>query len=89
MLDKPTFEIIGAACWASALVNGDFSGLSEEERAALEHWLAIELNGNRGRILDVKRDAAGEPEDPHFTWNFDLFTHTGIHGGDVLTFIAA
>ena len=31
--------------WASALINGDYSGLAEEEAAALEAWLEDEKPG--------------------------------------------
>jgi len=38
------------AHWASALVNGDESGLSDEESEALEAWLTHE---NAGSCFDV------------------------------------
>lgn len=85
------FELIGAACWASALINGDYSGLDESETAALNQWLAIELNGDRRRVLDIKRavDAVdNESEDPWFSWSFGLFTHSDTRGGELLTYIA-
>lgn len=89
MTNKPEpFEIIGAAAWASALVNGDYSGLNAEETAALQHWLEVELSPTQ-RVLDVKRDTDGDAEDPWFSWSFYMYTHTEYRGGELLTYIAA
>ena len=40
------YVAIGAACWASYLINGDASGLSEEERALADAWCERELGPN-------------------------------------------
>lgn len=70
--------IDGAECWASYLINGDCSGLTEEERAACDNWLAIELAEGE-TIVDCA-------DEGRFTWSYDLHTHTGIKGGNVLAY---
>lgn len=35
-------EIVAPTAWASALVNGDLSGLEDREVEALENWLYVE-----------------------------------------------
>jgi hypothetical protein len=70
-------KITGAACWASYLINGDASGLTDREVTLANHWLAT------NEVLDVV-DCDAEP---HFTWNYDL--HTGdvmARGGNVLEY---
>lgn len=43
-------EVDLPACWASAIVNNDFSGLSPEEAADIENWFASNphIGGNMG-----------------------------------------
>lgn len=76
--------ITAPACWASALVNHDRSGLDAAECAALDNWLAIE----RVNVVDVARNGDGEPMEPRFTTSYALYSHTGTHGGDVLDYVA-
>lgn len=57
--------------WASYLVNGDASGLSDEDQAACDAWLAFQHPGN---CVDV-----GEP------W-FSRSNDANNLGGDVATF---
>ena len=73
------YTAIGAACWASYLINGDASGLSNEERELADAWLAREVAAN-GAIIDC-----GEP---YFTWHYDLFTGAAYRGGDVVEGLA-
>lgn len=61
--------------WASALVNGDYSGLDAAETAACREWLA---GIAPARVVG----AAGEPR---FTWHFRLYGGTA-DGGDVLDY---
>jgi hypothetical protein len=68
---------IGAACWASYLINGDASGLSDEERALADAWCERELGPNAA-IVDC-----GEP---YFTWHYDLHTGAPYRGGDVVDY---
>ena len=74
-------HIIGAALWAPALVNGDYSSLDAGEACAMAQWLAREL-GEHEAIVDC-----GEP---YFSWNYGL--HTGERdclGGDVVAYTVA
>ena len=78
-------EITAPACWASALVNRDRSGLTDNEErelnAALERWQA-----KGWRVVDVKRNEDGEGEEPRFTWYYDMYGGTA-RGGDVIDYV--
>jgi hypothetical protein len=79
------WELTGPAYWASAIINGDRSGLEPDERQRLDAWLARELGPNDD-IVDVARDDEGQGLDPRFTWDFDL--HGGeCRGGEVIDYI--
>jgi hypothetical protein len=55
----------GAAQWASYFINGDASGLSDEERKPADDWCERELGPN---------DAIVDCGEPYFTWHYDLYT---------------
>lgn len=64
-------SIILPAAWASYLVNGDGSDLSERERDRADSHLA--------RVLKPGQYIVGTVyDDPWFSWDFDLY------GGDCL-----
>ena len=68
--------------WASALVNGDFSGIEEErERQAIERFLAAIAPA---RIVSIDDDA-----EPRFTWHYQLYCHDSCDasGGEVLDYV--
>lgn len=66
------------AAWASALVNGDFSGLSDEEERACRAWIEQQAPY---RVVSTVEDSE------RFTWHFRL--HGGnAEGGDVVDYIA-
>jgi hypothetical protein len=71
------YVAIGAACWASYLINGDASGLTDEERKLADAWCDREL-GHDDAIVDC-----GEP---YFTKHYDLFTGADYRGGDVVDY---
>jgi hypothetical protein len=71
-------------CWASALINGDVSGLSDREVDALDSW---DRANPTVRIVDVERDAEGNAVEARFTWSFDLYGGSG-RGGSVLDYVA-
>jgi hypothetical protein len=71
------YVAIGAACWASYLINDDASGLSDEERALADEWYERELGPN---------DAIVDCGEPYFTWHYDLYTGTSYRGGDVVEY---
>ena len=71
------------AYYASALVNGDISGLTEEgkrELAKIYEWL------EGGQVIDVVRDENGEGKEPRFTWSFKLYGGE-YEGGEVLDYV--
>ena len=71
--------------WATALVNGDFSGLDADEtcrcKAAIERlapWY----------VVDVVRDDNGEAKESRFTWHYGLYDPLAeCSGGDVLDYV--
>ena len=67
-----TIDFVLPVYWASYLINGDDSGISEKERAEIDSFVAgVEVDG----CLDVS-------EESYFSWWNDA---TGL-GGDVATF---
>lgn len=68
------------AYWASALINGDYSGLDASERQQLEAEVA-KLATDGWEVVDVNRSADGEP----------LETYIGRYNGflsDMLEYVA-
>jgi hypothetical protein len=85
-----TTEIVGAAYWASAIFNGDTSGMEEREIALYEAWEAKEL-GDEWTISGIVENDEGESEEPWFSSMFGFHTgwdEHGITGGDCLTYVA-
>ena len=70
-------EYILPEYWASYLMNGDSSGLSQEEETNIELWLKLHNNPN---IIDVKDDA-------HFRYDGSWDAPNEL-GGDYCTYIA-
>lgn len=79
-----TFEAVGAAQWASYLINGDSSGLEPREVELCDKWLAQLAPGY---IVSVADNDDGEPESPWFTWSYGLHTGDDCAGGNCLTYI--
>lgn len=77
-------EAIGAAQWASYLVNGDESEMEPEEKALCDKW---QESLAPAYVVDVKRDDDGEPEEPSFTWSYGLHTGDDCAGGTCLTYV--
>ena len=68
---------IGAACWASYLINGDASGLTDEERKLADAWCDRELGPD---------DAIVDCGEPYFTNHYALYTGAAYRGGDVVDY---
>jgi hypothetical protein len=66
------YVAIGAASWANYLINGDASGLNDDERQLADAWCEREL-GPSDAIVDC-----GEP---YFTNHYDLYTGDKYRGG--------
>lgn len=73
--------ITAPSLWASALVNGDFSGLNAAEAEQLEAWRAKEL-GPQESIVSTADDS-----EPRFTWSYRLYGG-GFDGGEVIDYVA-
>jgi hypothetical protein len=68
---------------ASALINGDESGLEESDERVLADVYAML---GEWQVVDVVRDEDGNAEEARFTWSYDL--HCGdAKGGDVLDYV--
>lgn len=72
MAQIETDVIAGAAYWASYLINGDASGITNEERDLADAW--VERNGIRD-VLDV-----GEQ---YFSSSYGFHTGSKYSGGDL------
>lgn len=59
MLSTYTFE--APAHWASAFINGDASGLSDEDCAELEEWAARHEHGHSGAGMPDVLDCSDSP----------------------------
>lgn len=71
------------AAWASALVNGDWSGMSDDDTRACRDWIESQ---RPYAVADVQRNADGEACDPRFTWHYTLYGGTAA-GGEVLDYV--
>jgi hypothetical protein len=70
-------QITGPAHWASYLVNGDASGLLDDEKAKADAWL------EREGVAYV----VGCSDNAHFTWHMRLYApELDCEGGDVLDY---
>ncbi len=75
---NPTIYIAtGVSAWASYLINGDASGLSDEERNLADAWCERELGPN---------DCIVDCGEPYFTWSYRLHTGCPYQGGDVVDY---
>lgn len=73
--------------WASALVNGDDSGLEDNEIAMVEAACG-RLAADGWYVVDVARDDDGNGEDARFTWSYQLYCpEADCSGGDVLDYV--
>jgi len=87
---RATWEIeavVAPASWAAALINDDPSGLEQEpaDAEACRAWLAAQHAGG-WRVVDVARDADGNPEESWFSWAADLHG-SPWRGADLLTYV--
>ena len=73
-------KITGPAYWASALINGDESGLSDEESAQLAQWCELKAPWY---IVSVVEDSES------FTWSYQAHNpFADCAGGEVVDYIA-
>lgn len=81
---RPFVMITAPAYWSSYLVNGDASGLSADEKAQADAWLARE----EVKVIDLERDNDGEIVDARFTWSYGLYApDSDVKGGEVLDYV--
>lgn len=73
------------AYFASAFVNGDYSGLTDAETKRADE-LVGKLTDDGWAIVDVARDADGNGCEPRFTWSYRLYGGDA-EGGDVLDYV--
>jgi len=73
------------AYYASAFVNGDYSGLDDREES-LVNKLVADLAKDGFEIVDVARDEDGEGFEPRFTWSYRLYGGDA-NGGEVLDYV--
>ena len=81
-------EVTLPAYYATAFVNGDFSGLENAAEVAHVEKIMADLASDGWEIVDVKRDEDGEPQEPRFTWVYQMYNGFGdARGGDVLDYV--
>lgn len=73
-----TIEYTLPAFWASALINGDYTGLSDEDEAELEAWLESESDAINGDCLNVSDEPEFRPYNDAGTLACDCLTYTFI-----------
>lgn len=65
--------------WASYLVNGDAEGLTPEEKARADHWLAQQASWHVVSTIEGSE---------RFTWHYSLYdTLARDTGGEVLDYV--
>jgi hypothetical protein len=70
-------RINGSPYWASYFINGDSSGLDEEEKTLADAWLKFNA------VIEV----LGVADEAHFTWHYP--THVPgakVQGGEVIEY---
>jgi hypothetical protein len=67
----------GASYWASYFVNGDASGMDDEEILAADKWLE---KHDVAFVVDVE----GEP---HFSNDYGLLADDRFQGGDLIEYV--
>ena len=67
----------GAAHWASYLINGDASGMTDLEVAQADAWYDREVEDGE-QVVDC-----GEP---YFSWSFGMYTGIPVRGGDLVDY---
>lgn len=82
----PQTHIVGPASWASYLINGDASSLSENDREDADDWLKRE----RVQIIGIQRSDVTDMEcEPYFTTHARLHApELGVDGMMALDYIA-
>ena len=66
-------EVTLPAYYASAFVNGDFSGIETDDERQHVQGILDSLASDGWAIVDVKRDEEGNGEEPRFTWLFQMY----------------
>ena len=71
-------EAVGSAYWASYLINGDATGLTDEEEALCDAWQALQAPAF---VVGTLND-----EEPWFSWSYGMYTGSSYSGGNCLTY---
>lgn len=73
------------AYWASYLVNGDSSGLSDREIDLADKWQAGHAPAY---VVDVARDRHGLAADSYFSWHYGMISGDAESvGGELLDYV--
>lgn len=80
-------EVVGPAFATSALINDDQSGLTDGDELTIDCWLEYAGGDDGWYVVDVKRDADGDGEDPWFGDWADAWRPKDIRGGDLITYV--
>ncbi len=73
--------------WASALVNGDYSGIEGVDADHCRQTVQ-ELANDGWEIVGLVCDDDGEPQEARFTWHYRLYDrHASCQGGEVIDYV--
>lgn len=71
--------VTGPAHWASYLINGDDSGMTDEEIAACNAW--------QKKLEPWYVVSTADDDEPRFTNSYDIHSGTDIRGGSVIDYV--
>ena len=74
--------------WASALVNGDYSGLSDDSEVKRVNATIDRLAADGWHVVSTADDDDGNSVEPRFTWHYRLYDPgADCSGGEVLDYV--
>ena len=79
-----TENLLGASYWASSFINGDASGMDDEEIQAADAW--FEKNDVLD-VIDVARDEDGEAMEPYFANWYGVHADPRFQGGELIEYV--
>ena len=76
------------AYWASAIINGDWSGMEDEAEKERCSKAIGELAAEGWSIVDIAHGESDEKQEARFTWSYRLYDPgADCAGGDVLDYV--
>lgn len=86
MIVLTTYEREFPEAWASALINGDYTGLDHADNLACAATVATLASHGYEVVCLAIDPRTGEDYEPRFTWSYPLYGGTA-QGGNVLMYV--